>query len=221
MEKKQKAIILRKRGLSYSEILREVPVAKSTLSLWLRDVGLAKKQQQRITNKRILSARKGAEKRRNQRIEITKEIKNSSRKDIKEINEKDLWLIGISLHWAEGAKEKNGNSSGIIFSNSDLRMILIFIKWIESVFKIKKSELVYELYIHETANIKNAQNYWSKNISIPLNNIRTYLKKSKINTIRKNSDDDYYGLIRVRIKKSTNLNRMIDGWVDGVCEKLL
>jgi len=221
MEKKQKAIILRKRGLSYSEILREVPVAKSTLSLWLRDIGLAKKQQQRITNKRILSARKGAEKRRNQRIEITKEIKNSSRKDIKEINEKDLWLIGISLHWAEGAKEKNGNSSGIIFSNSDLRMILIFIKWIESVFKIKRSELVYELYIHETANIKNAQNYWSKNISIPLNNIRTYLKKSKINTIRKNSDDDYYGLIRVRIKKSTNLNRMIDGWVDGVCEKLL
>lgn len=221
MEKKQKAIILRKRGLSYSEILREVPVAKSTLSLWLRDIGLAKKQQQRITNKRILSARKGAEKRRNQRIEITKEIKNSSRKDIKEINEKDLWLIGISLHWAEGAKEKNGNSSGIIFSNSDLRMILIFIKWIESVFKINKSELVYELYIHETANIKNAQSYWAKSLLIPLSTIRTYLKKNKINTIRKNSDLNYYGLIRVRVKKSTNLNRMIDGWVDGICEKLL
>ena len=221
MNKKEKAIILRKRGLSYSEILKEVPAAKSTLSLWLRDVGLAKKQQQRITNKRLLSAKRGAEKRKNQRIEITQKIKNSAQKDIKIIDKKDLWLIGISLYWAEGAKEKNGKSSGIIFSNSDLGMILIFIKWLESVFKIKKSELVYELYIHETANIKNSQNYWSKNLLIPINSIRTYLKKSQINTIRKNSNDDYYGLIRIRVKRSTNLNRMIDGWVNGICKKLL
>ena len=46
IEEKQKAIALRKRGYSYSEILAEVPVAKSTLSLWLRSVGLAKKQKQ-------------------------------------------------------------------------------------------------------------------------------------------------------------------------------
>jgi len=43
-KEKEKAIKLRKRGFSYSEILREIPVAKSTLSLWLRSVGLAKKQ---------------------------------------------------------------------------------------------------------------------------------------------------------------------------------
>lgn len=48
---KLKAIKLRREGLSYREILRYVPVAKSTLSLWLRDVGLAKRQTQRLTKK--------------------------------------------------------------------------------------------------------------------------------------------------------------------------
>lgn len=38
------AIELRKRGLSYSEILMQVPVAKSTLSIWLHSVGLSKTQ---------------------------------------------------------------------------------------------------------------------------------------------------------------------------------
>jgi len=47
----KKAIELRKKGLSYSEILKCVPVAKSTLSLWLRSVGLSKKQRQRLTDK--------------------------------------------------------------------------------------------------------------------------------------------------------------------------
>ncbi len=37
---KEKAIALRKQGKTYSEILAKIPVAKSTLSLWLHDVGL-------------------------------------------------------------------------------------------------------------------------------------------------------------------------------------
>ena len=49
---KAKAIAFRKEGKTYSEILKKVPVAKSTLSLWLRDVGLSKTQKQKITVKK-------------------------------------------------------------------------------------------------------------------------------------------------------------------------
>lgn len=51
IEEKKKAIELRKQGLSYREILEQIPVAKSSLSLWLRSVGLSKKQKQRLTEK--------------------------------------------------------------------------------------------------------------------------------------------------------------------------
>lgn len=221
-KEKEKAIKLRKQGFSYSEILKEILVSKSTLSLWLRSVGLAKQQTQKITEKRIAGALRGARARKDQRIRITKEIKDGAKKEIENIDEKNLWLMGIALYWAEGGKEKeNGTKSGINFSNSDPQMILIFVKWLQNIFSINHNDLVYELYIHETANIKNAQIYWAKILCIPIEKIRTYLKKSKIKTIRKNIGDNYYGLIRVRVNKSFNLNRKIAGWIEGICDKLL
>ena len=216
---KEKAIKLRRNGYSYSEILKEVPIAKSTLSLWLRSVNLAKKQKQKITQKRIAGALKGAQARKNQKIATTKKIKDKAKKEIKNINKKDLWLIGIALYWAEGAKEHQ-TGTGISFSNSDDRMILLFLKWLKDIFKIKHSELIYELYIHETANIKQSQIYWSKKLSITINQLRVYLKKNKIKTIRNNIGNDYHGLVRIKVKKSSNLNRKITGWIEGIYEKL-
>jgi hypothetical protein len=56
---KEKAIDLRKKGLSYNEILKKVPVAKSTLSLWFRDIGLAVRQRQRLTAKKSCAKKSG------------------------------------------------------------------------------------------------------------------------------------------------------------------
>lgn len=220
ISQKEKAIALRKEGHSYSEILKKIPVAKSTLSLWLRSVGLAKQQKQNITAKRIAGALRGAKARKDQRIKITKEIKDEARKEIENISKRDIWLIGIALYWAEGAKEKETGTKAVVnFSNSDPKMILLFRKWLINTFLVSDSNLVYELYIHKTANIEKAQIYWSQILSIPREKMRTYLKKSKIKTIRKSTGDNYYGLIRIKVNKSTNLNRKITGWIEGICEK--
>jgi len=72
---KDKAIDLRKQGLSYSEILKKIPVAKSTLSDWLHSVGLSKNQKQRITEKKLAAIKRGGEAKRRKRIEKTKKIK--------------------------------------------------------------------------------------------------------------------------------------------------
>jgi transposase len=61
VKEKEIAIELRRQGYSYSEILKRVPVAKSTLSLWLRSLGLAKQQKQRLTEKRLAALKRGWE----------------------------------------------------------------------------------------------------------------------------------------------------------------
>ena len=104
---KDQAIKLRREGLSYREILARIPVAKSTLSLWLRSVHLAKQQKQRLTEKRLAAVYRGAEAKRRQRIELTKVIKNAAIKDIKKITKRELWLMGIMLYWAEGSKKNH------------------------------------------------------------------------------------------------------------------
>ncbi len=217
---KEKAIDLRKRGLSYSEIIGQIPVSKSTLSLWLHLVELSKKQKQRLTDKKLASALKGAQARKTQRIKISNEIKVESCAQIKSINYKELLLIGTALYWAEGSKEKEHSvSQGVIFSNSDPLMIKLFIKWLKEILSVKEEEIVPEIYIHENSinNITAVKKYWSGITNIPISEFnRVYFKKNKLSTKRKNIGKNYYGLLRIRVRRSTNMNRKISGWIEGV-----
>lgn len=216
---KEKAIALRRQGLSYSEILKSIPVAKSTLSLWLRSVGLSKKQKQRLTEKKLLSAKRGAAKKREARIDIVKKIREEAKNEIKKLINKNFWLLGVVLYWAEGSKEKDHNiSQPVCFNNSDPRMIKIFVKWLKEIIKISSNDIRFEIYIHGNGDVEKALNFWSKVVSCEKNQIKVYFKKHKIKkTNRRNIGENYYGLLRIKVKKSTNLNRKISAWIDEIC----
>ena len=220
LREKEKAIKLREEGLSYSEILKQVPVAKSTLSLWLRSVGLSKRQKQRLTEKKLAAALKGARARRDFRLTITKEIEKKAKNEIGRLSKRELWLIGIALYWAEGAKQKENNiSQKVRFSNSDPAMIKVFLKWLRNICKISNSSINFRIALHKTAKnkLKEVQKYWSNITGFPINNFQKIdWKKHRINTKRKNIGEKYFGLLNIHIRNSTNLNRKIEGWIKGI-----
>lgn len=219
-KEKLKAVELRRRGLSYSEILAQIPVAKSSLALWLQSVGLSKKQKQRLTDKKLASARRGALKKKEQRIQRTMSIKTRAEGEIGQLSKRELWLIGVALYWAEGAKEKEWSfSSQARFSNSDPNMIGFFMFWLLEVCKISKDRISPDIYIHESHRdrIASVIKFWSKEISFPVDKFKhVYFKKNKINTKRKNIGDKYYGVLRLNILASSELNRKISGWTNGI-----
>jgi hypothetical protein len=220
LEEKEKAINLRKKGFSYGEILKIVPVAKSSLSLWLKSVGLSKPQKQRLTIKRLLAAQRGWKARRKKKEEITKLIKNEAEKEIGKLSKRELWLIGTALYWGEGSKEKN-RSTGIKFSNSDPEMIKLFLKWLRLSCGIARKDIYFEIYLHKTAKEKEdkVRKYWSKITNYSSDYFRkTIWKKGTIKTKRENVGDDYRGQLRVYVKRSTNLNRKVTGWTRGICK---
>ena len=220
LKEKEKAIKLRKRGLSYSEILKKISVAKSTLSLWLRSVGLARKQKQRLTEKRLAAALRGSIKKREQRIATTNEIKTKARNEIGKLSNRELWLTGVALYWAEGTKQKEHNvSQKVKFSNTDPIMIKVFLRWLQNICGIPKSEISFRISLHETAinKLDKVQKYWAKITGLPINNFQKIdWKKHRINTKRKNTGEKYFGLLNVYIRNSTNLNRKIQGWIEGI-----
>ena len=217
---RQKAQDLRKLGKTYSEILMEIPVAKSTLSLWLREVGLSKLQKQRITTKRIQAQRKGADAQRNKRIKKEVNLIKHAQDEIGKISNRELWLIGTALYWAEGSKGKEYRpSSRTSFSNSDPIMISLFIKWLKECIGLKNDQISFDLYIHESHkdNVSMILDKWSEIIHMPRVLFKhTYFKKNKINTKRRNTGALYIGLLRVNIKASSDLNRTISGWIKGI-----
>ena len=217
---REKAINLRRQGLSYSEILKQIPVAKSTLSLWLRSVNLSKRQEQRLTEKKLASMRRGAIAKRNQRITLTREIQCEAIKQIGDISKRELFLIGVALYWAEGSKEKEGRpGSGVQFSNSDPKMLKLFIEWLTEICGVEKEDISFGIYIHENSknNLDTVKKYWSEKLNFPLSHFPyAYFKKNKIKTNRKNIGDSYFGLLKLKVRKSSTLNRKIAGWIKGV-----
>lgn len=219
-DEKNIAIKLRRHGLSYSEIAAKVPVSKASLSLWLKNVRLTTEQHQKLSHKSDEGRIKGAAIRREQRLRTTQDIMNRSEQEIGSITRRELWLIGAALYWAEGSKAKAHNvSCGVMFSNSDPLMIKLFLKWLHNICNEQLSQIECELYIHANhrRRVDEIKKYWSNITGFPVNRFNyVYFKKPKNNTLRKNHANEYFGLARIKVRRSTNLNRRISGWVRGI-----
>jgi len=218
---KLKAIELRKKGFSYSEIQKQVNVSQLSLSLWLGNIKLSNEQIGRLFKKGDKARKLGSRTLKKQRLVKTTEIIQKSSAEIKTLSSNDLMLIGITLYWAEGSKQKEHDpSKQVIFSNSDPKMIQIYLKWLKECLKISSDRIVFEIYIHEThkKSIKELSGYWSKVTRFPISKFnRVYYKKNKVHSFRKNRGINYSGVLRISVTKSTDLNRQITGWTKGIC----
>ncbi len=221
LSEKDRAISLREKGFSYSEISKEILVSKSTLSLWLRSVVLSEENLKKIEKKITQGRLRGGRRRREQRLDRTSELVNRARGEIGTISERELWLIGVSLYWAEGSKEKEAynRSTGVRFTNSDPYMIRLFLIWLKMICGVSNDYIVLEIYIHENRKdkIDGVIKYWSDITGFSINNFtRIYYKKNIVKTKRLNMGDGYFGLVRIRVKKSSSLMREISGWINGI-----
>ena len=224
-EEKEKAIKLRKQGKTYSEILSVVPVAKSTLAIWLQSVSLGKKQKQRITKKRLDASQRGGDAKKKQRIKKQNAIFSQANLEIMNVSNRELFLIGVIMYWAEGAKEKEYYpGSQLQFSNMDPKMIQVFLVWLFKVCKINKNMIIFNIFLHEShkSRVEVVRVFWSKITGFPINSFSSiYWKRNKLKTNRKNTEEKYYGVLKIKVRSSSDLVRKIAGWSEGIFEKVI
>jgi hypothetical protein len=222
-EEKLKAIRLRKEGKTYTDILRAVPVAKSTLAIWLKEAKLSKPENQKFTEAKRLASLRGGEAKKKQRVEKQNEIFVKAKSEIGNLSKKDLFLIGVILYWAEGSKEKEYNpGSPLRFANSDPYMIKLFLDWLKEV-GVKKERICFDIYLHNNNKYRVSEviKYWSSHTNFPKELFKVYYKKDIPKTKRKNIyPDSYFGLTRIYVKRSSDLVRKINGWIEGICNVL-
>ena len=129
-------------------------------------------------------------------------------------------LIGIALYWAEGSKEKEYRAgSGVIFSNSDPKMIKLYVNWLTETLGVTLSRIAFELYVHKNRkrDEKKIKDFWAHELGYPLKFFgRIYYKRHNPKTKRHNKGNLYHGLIRVKVVASSMLLRQIDGWISGI-----
>ncbi|MGW1076222.1 hypothetical protein [Streptomyces sp. NPDC002537] len=212
-ELRARARELRLAGRTYDEIVTELGVAKSSVSLWVRDLP---KPQKTAEQMRAMNEARWVPHRREQAF-MRRQTKIDAAHEIGRMTDRELFLLGVGLYWSEGAKSKPyALRERAVFINSDPGMIQVYLAWL-ALLGVEADRLQYRVMIHESADVASAENYWAELIGVDLAAFsRTTLKRHNPETVRKNVGEDYRGCLVVSVRKSADLYRRIEGWWYGI-----
>lgn len=177
---KEKALKLRKKGASYSDIKSSLGVSKSTLSLWLRDMPLSEKRIKELRDnnpKRIERYINTMSEKRKDKLDKAYLLAKSK---VGVISGRDLFIGGIFLYMGEGSKTTKGTTA---LTNTNPAILKIFVKWLY-LHDVNKEKIKIQLHLYKDMNIKKQIKYWSKTLSIPESQFRKpHIKETTVKSI--------------------------------------
>lgn len=218
LKEKKEAIKLRENtSLSMREIAEKLGVAKSSVSLWVRDIELNEWQIRELKNKNPLFNNQisGHIVRSQKCRELRKRYQEEGRQKAKEGNSDHKSLC--MLYWAEGAKSKNSFS----FANSDVFMMKYILNILrENCFRIGNDKITikFNCYTNNGLSFEDIKKWWLKNLDLP----ESCCRKSSVNYYPKSSYGKKkgklkYGCATIHIS-STKLIQHIYGAIQEYCD---
>ncbi|NBD74263.1 helix-turn-helix domain-containing protein [Patescibacteria group bacterium] len=172
----QQALKMRKEGMPYSAIRKKLGVSKSTLSRWLRDHPLSKKQIDELRGKnpkRIEQFRQSMRRKRDDRLS---DVLEKVRADIGTLSDRERFVAGFFLYWAEGAKT---TPYSITLSNTDPALIRSYVQWL-ALLGVPKERIRVRLHLYSDMDYHTTTKCWSQELGIPLSQFRPpYIKQSR------------------------------------------
>ncbi|MEJ1201439.1 MULTISPECIES: hypothetical protein [unclassified Streptomyces] len=212
---RERARELRLQGWTYDQIQVELGCSKGSISLWVRD--LPKPERREPSEQAKLAARKRWEHELAVRDAAREQTKAAALQEVGRMTDRELFLLGVGLYWAEGAKDKiYSRREYVLFVNSDPGMIKVFIAWLE-LLKVERERLRFRVMIHENADVTAAERYWASLVGAESTCFgKTTLKKHNPKTVRKNVGDHYRGCLVIGVLRSADLYRRIEGWWNGI-----
>jgi hypothetical protein len=94
-------------------------------------------------------------------------------------------------------------------------LIKFFLRFLKTA-GICDERLVFQIHIHETADLATAERFWRETIGIEGATFnRPLIKRHRPRTIRKNTGPGYHGCLRVQVRHSADTYRRIEGWASA------
>lgn len=218
LREKKKARKFRQKGKSIKEIAKKLSVSPASVHKWCQDIILTPLQRKQLDQKAFDAFQKGREKvtqkQRQRRLKEISELKTKGIEEIGKLNEKEFFIAGISLYWAEGFKK----DSRLGFANSDPDMIKFFLIWLTENCEVPRESIRLRvgLNISHKNRIKEVEKYWSKMTGFSLSQFqKPFFQKFKWKKKFK-EPKKYFGVLRIRANGQRQLFRKIHGWIEGL-----
>lgn len=127
--------------------------------------------------------------------------------------EEQLRVAGTMLYLAEGAKR-----GGVVdFTNSDPRLIALFLAFLRRICGVSESRLRAHLYAYADQDIERLHKFWSEHAKIPLSQfIKPYVRPLTPNVSGRKMS---LGLLHVRYS-DRRLLELIQKWGKEICQSL-
>jgi hypothetical protein len=205
--------------LSIGEIATHIPIPKTTISFWCRDIRLSTahitKIEQRRTSKTTRILLTHAEKMRSERIQREANEHRKAAAYIGAITHRDIAMLGIGLYWGEGYKRSNGEFG---FANSDPRMITFYLHFLYTCCAVTKQDIVARVSINATHahRIHEVHAFWKHITRLPA---RAFTKPSLIQTKAQKifpNASEHYGVLRLKVRRGTLKKEFILGAIDAI-----
>ncbi|MGH8896738.1 MAG: helix-turn-helix domain-containing protein [Egibacteraceae bacterium] len=150
---------LRAEGMTLHEIATALGVAKSSVSLWVRDVEFEARP--RPSGRR--SRRPGPHALHLRKLEEIERLQQEGVKRIGQLSEREFLMAGTALYAGEGAK----TDGSVVFANSSPLLIMFFCAWLRRFFNVEEKRLRVRLYLHQGLDLEEASSFWSEVTGIP------------------------------------------------------
>lgn len=212
---RDKARAFRSRGASLNELALRFRIPKSTIRYWCRDIVLSDQQQQHLFQKQKLGGILAAERIRQKRIQITQRLQKEGRGEVGELSPRELFLVGAALYWAEGYRKGDGEFG---FTNSDPEMIRLIIRWLVDSCGISRRDVHLRVCVNiaHKGRLARIHESWSQVTGMPRDQFSSPTLIKVMSKKRYLNNETYFGTLRIKVRRSTNLRRKIMGWIEGL-----
>jgi hypothetical protein len=201
---------LRRAGLSYGEIMDLVPVKKSTLATWCRDIRLTEMQIEaiKVRHPPPRGAPRNTQRRRHQMVAL---IEAQATLEAIHLQDDPFWCMGIALYWAEGSK----TNRRLEMAHSEPEALRLYMVWARR-FLQPDAEFAGAINLHSDNDEPGARMFWSRELGIPLENFtKTFIKPDGTGH-RKNHLP--HGVCRATMRRSTDAWITTLAWVNFIKE---
>jgi transposase-like protein len=182
----EKAMSMRKEGLSVPKIAQALQVSRNTVFRWVRNVPLSHEQILLLRQNSESGRVSGLAQIRAARFVIEQQRNVEAKSEIESLRssfDNSSWwqLVAALLFWCEGSKQL---SQGIHFANSDPALVKTFLSALRRGFRVDESKFHILVHLHEYHNEQLVQKFWSDISGIPLQQfyipyLKSHSKKQK------------------------------------------
>ncbi len=192
----------RAKGISLSQLMSKYQMSKTNVWHHVKDIYLSPEKR-----KAIRSYLGGS---RAEKVREWERAEKEASSILEKTDIKSAWpILYAALYWSEGTK------SSFVFTNTDERMIRVFLFILRTNLGVKNDALDFMIRTCAPMDALVCRKYWAEVVNVPLSQIR-------INHHDKhNKSTTKYGICRITLKKGAYHLKLVHCLYKGVADKML